>query len=157
MNGPTALRHRTLYLILPVLLGLSLAVPRAAVPGVLLVEDTVHAPSLEGNLVGDSPDRNVKIILPPDYYGSAERYPVVYFLNSAFESNSKWISTSTGANAYHLDAIAETLYEQGAIRPLILVLPDASIGYQFNLYCNSPVLGNWEDFVTQDLIAYVDH
>ena len=30
-----------------------------------LVDVVVHSPALEGNLLGDSPDRNVTIYLPP--------------------------------------------------------------------------------------------
>ena len=40
----------------------------------------VHGPSLEGNLEGDSPDREVSIYLPPSYANEPDRrYPVVYF------------------------------------------------------------------------------
>ena len=44
---------------------------------------TVHAKSLEGNLEGDSADRDVFVYLPPSYATSgAKRYPVVYTLHS---------------------------------------------------------------------------
>ncbi len=40
----------------------------------------VHGASLEGNLEGDSPDRDVVVYLPPSYAKSPkQRYPVVYF------------------------------------------------------------------------------
>ena len=43
---------------------------------------TVHGKSLEGNLEGDSPDREVTVYLPPSYAGDqARRYPVVYLLH----------------------------------------------------------------------------
>ena len=46
---------------------------------------TVHSPSLEGNLMGDSPDRLVTVYLPPGYESSPEtRYPVIYFLHGIF-------------------------------------------------------------------------
>jgi S-formylglutathione hydrolase len=42
----------------------------------------VHGRSLEGNLEGDSPDRDVFVYLPPSYAGNPGRhYPVVYFLH----------------------------------------------------------------------------
>src|ERR1041385_4209190 len=42
----------------------------------------VHGKSLEGNLEGDSPDRDVFIYLPPSYGKETNRrYPVVYFLH----------------------------------------------------------------------------
>src|ERR1700721_977465 len=40
-----------------------------------------HGKSLEGNLEGDSPDRDVTVYLPPDYAANRnQRYPVVYLL-----------------------------------------------------------------------------
>src|SRR5690348_15511213 len=43
---------------------------------------TVHGKSLEGNLEGDSPDREVLVYLPPSYFGDqARRFPVVYLLH----------------------------------------------------------------------------
>ena len=42
----------------------------------------VHGKSLEGNLEGDSPDRDVFVYLPPNYGANTNRrYPVVYFLH----------------------------------------------------------------------------
>src|SRR5215208_8004294 len=42
----------------------------------------VHGKSLEGNLEGDSPDRDVLIYFPPSYAGDqARRFPVVYLLH----------------------------------------------------------------------------
>src|SRR4051812_36649012 len=42
----------------------------------------VHGKALEGNLEGDSPDRDVTIYLPPSYATErTRRYPVVYLLH----------------------------------------------------------------------------
>src|SRR5207253_3269338 len=42
----------------------------------------VHGKSLEGNLEGDSPDRDVFVYLPLSYTKNRnQRYPVVYFLH----------------------------------------------------------------------------
>src|SRR5580658_3186272 len=42
----------------------------------------VHGKSLEGNLEGDTPDRDVLVYLPPSYNKQPNRrYPVVYFLH----------------------------------------------------------------------------
>ena len=42
----------------------------------------VHGKSLEGNLEGDSADRDVIVYLPPSYGKQTNRrYPVVYFLH----------------------------------------------------------------------------
>src|SRR5947209_17840882 len=42
----------------------------------------VHGPSLEGNLEGDSADRDVFVFLPPGYSTQeSRRFPVVYALH----------------------------------------------------------------------------
>src|SRR6185503_16429161 len=43
---------------------------------------TVHGKALEGNLEGDSPDRDVTVYLPPSYARDQNRrYPVIYLLH----------------------------------------------------------------------------
>src|SRR5258707_14582308 len=51
----------------------------------------VHGKSLEGNLEGDSPDRDVSIYLPPSYSSErTRRYPVVYMLHGYTDSDDRW-------------------------------------------------------------------
>jgi enterochelin esterase-like enzyme len=110
----------------------------------------VHGASLEGNLEGDSPDRDVVVYLPPSYAKSPEqRYPVVYFLHGY----------SVGVEAYvkmlNLPEIADSAIAAGA-REMILVLPDANTIYNGSMYSNSPTTGNWEGFLSRDLVSYID-
>src|SRR3954463_1930585 len=51
----------------------------------------VHGGHLEGNLLGDSPDRDVSVYLPPSY-GAAKnrRYPVVYMLHGYNGDDKGW-------------------------------------------------------------------
>src|SRR5580692_4503180 len=51
----------------------------------------VHGKSLEGNLEGDSPDRDVSIYLPPSYATDRNRrYPVVYLLHGYTNTDEGW-------------------------------------------------------------------
>src|ERR1700730_10272843 len=51
----------------------------------------IHGKSLEGNLEGDSPDRDVSIYLPPSYAADrTRRYPVVYVLHGYTDSDDRW-------------------------------------------------------------------
>src|ERR1035441_10427598 len=61
----------------------------------------VHGKSLEGNLEGDSPDRDVFVYLPPGYAASPNRrYPVVYFLHGyAAHAENYWNMLSVPAAA----------------------------------------------------------
>src|SRR4026209_2123731 len=54
----------------------------ASAPKGTLERIKVLGKSLEGNLEGDSPDRDVVVYLPPSYAReTSRRYPVVYFLH----------------------------------------------------------------------------
>ncbi len=110
----------------------------------------VHGASLEGNLEGDSPDRDVVVYLPPSYAKSPKlRYPVVYFLHGY----------SVGVEAYvkmlNLPEMADNAIAAGA-REMILVLPDAFTVYSGSMYSNSPTTGDWEGFLSRDLVSYID-
>src|SRR6187200_1832018 len=51
----------------------------------------VHGKALEGNLEGDSPDRDVTVYLPPSYATErARRYPVVYLLHGYGGTDGNW-------------------------------------------------------------------
>ena len=111
----------------------------------------VHGKSLEGNLEGDSPDRDVFVYLPPSYATSPNRrYPVVYFLHGyAAHAENYWnmLSVPTAADA----AIAN-----GSSREMIVVLPDAFTVYNGSMFSNSPTTGDWEAYIAEDLVTYID-
>src|SRR3989454_12573953 len=84
--------------ILSVLLVMSLAHPVLAQSGVDEKKGTVehikvHGKSLEGNLEGDSPDRDVFVYLPPSYAANRnQRYPVVYLLHGYGLTGERWMN-----------------------------------------------------------------
>jgi enterochelin esterase-like enzyme len=111
----------------------------------------VHGKSLEGNLEGDSPDRDVFVYLPPSYTSqNGRRYPVVYFLHGY----------TVGAEAYWrmmtVPEAADQAMTRGAVNEMILVHPDAFTVYDGSMYSNSPTTGDWEGYISQDLVSYID-
>jgi len=111
----------------------------------------VHGQSLEGNLEGDSPDRDVFVYLPPSYSTDPNRrYPVVYFLHGyGIDAERYW-------NIMTVPATADKTMGSGAVREFILVHPDAHTIYDGSMYSNSPTTGNWEAYITRDLVSYID-
>lgn len=111
---------------------------------------TVHAKSLEGNLEGDSPDRDVFVYLPPSYAGSpGRRYPVVYTLHGYGLHAQQWVGF---ANVGGL----ERGLAAGISKEMILVAPDAFTLHNGSFYSNSKTTGNWEKFIAEELVSYVD-
>jgi enterochelin esterase-like enzyme len=116
---------------------------------------TVHGRSLEGNLEGDTPDRKVSVYLPPSYEREpGRRYPVLYLLHGFTDSDSRWFGLS-GKHFVNVQDAADRAYAAG-VREMIIVMPDAFTRYQGSMYSSSVVTGDWEAFITKDLIAYVD-
>jgi S-formylglutathione hydrolase FrmB len=116
---------------------------------------SVHGKTLEGNLAGDSADRKVSVYLPPSYSKDAKRrYPVVYLLHGYTDSDERWFGAS-GKHFVNVPSAADRAFANGA-REVIIVMPNAFTKYQGSMYGSSAVTGDWETFITRDLVAYVD-
>ena len=116
----------------------------------------VHGTSLEGSLLGDSPDRDVAVFLPPAYKTSApEALPVVYMLHGYTDNVSQW-----WGDVKHFvnvpEAIRQTLTEVDGVNEMILVMPNAYTRFQGSFYSSSIATGDWETFVSKELVAYID-
>ena len=124
--------------------------PVAGAAPVIVVRVKVHGASLEGNLEGDSPDRDVIVYLPPSYNKATKRrYPVLYALHGYSISNEKW------TNEIKTPQTIEAAFATGS-REMIVVLANAQTLHNGSMYSNSATTGNWEDFISRDLVAYVD-
>ncbi len=110
----------------------------------------VHSPSVAGNLEGNSADRDVIVVLPPGYRADpGKRYPVVYALHGYFIGAEQWIQE------IHVPQVAEGAFANG-VPEMIVVLPDSKTLHLGSVYSSSATVGNFEDFVATDLVAYID-
>jgi S-formylglutathione hydrolase FrmB len=111
----------------------------------------VHGKSLEGNLLGESAEPEVSIYLPPSYSTDrTRRYPVVYLLHGYTNTDLGYF----GAEGRQLHVIAERVFASGAAREMILVMPNAMNAFGGSMYSNTA--GDWEGYVADDLVAYMD-
>src|SRR5579862_5365368 len=111
----------------------------------------VHGKSLEGNLEGDSPDRDVFVYLPLSYAKNKNRrYPVVYFLHGYGLGAEAYMNALWASDGADKDMAA------GTSKEMIVVFPDSNTIYNGSMYSNSPTTGNWETYLTEDLIGYID-
>ena len=117
-------------------------------------ERVFFSPALYDNKMGDSPIRKVTIALPPDYYFNfARRYPVVYYLpgfNADNETDIRWVGKE------NVILFLDHLMERHLIKNLILVAPDPKNSFKGSFYTNSPLTGNWENYIVKDLVDFVD-
>lgn len=114
----------------------------------------VHGKSLENNLEGDSPDRDVAIYLPPSYGASPDRrYPVLYLLHGFTDSVDNWWGVKP--HFVNVPVVMDKALAAG-VNEMIVVMPDAFTRYQGSLYSNSATVGDWEEYVAKELPAYID-
>jgi enterochelin esterase family protein len=82
--------------------------------------------------------------LPPGYFTSTARYPVLYLVHGAGDTSMGW-ATAGAANL-----ILDSLIAEKKAVPMIVVMP-------FNGSNNPPApQGAFEDYMLKDLIPYVD-
>ena len=117
--------------------------------------DTVQAPSLRGNLIGDPSWREATVYVPPGYGSSrTKRYPVVYLLHG-FAADHRAFMSGAYQNL-NVRISMDSLIEGGSVREMIVVTPNARNFFDGSFYMNSPVSGRWEDFIVRDLVSHVD-
>jgi S-formylglutathione hydrolase len=114
----------------------------------------VHGKGLEGNLEGDSPDRDIAVYLPPDYHSAANRrFPVLYLLHGFTDDVDHWWGVKP--HFVNVPAAVDRALAAGASE-MIVVMPNAFTRYEGSMYSNSATTGDWEDYVAKELVAYVD-
>ncbi|MFC5702444.1 alpha/beta hydrolase [Cohnella faecalis] len=95
------------------------------------------------------------IYLPPNY-DTAQTYPTLYLLHPLIGSENSVLS-ATG-----ISASADKLIADGKVNPLIIVAPLLENSYGLNVTdemaksCSACTVGNYEDYLTKDLIGFVD-
>jgi S-formylglutathione hydrolase FrmB len=126
-----------------------------AAPGGKLLELKVLSESLKGNLLGDPADQPVAVYLPPNYETSPmKRFATLYLLHGFTGKIGNW--TKNGYQGMRLGPMMDRLIAKGAIRDMVVVVPNGDNAYRGSFYTNSSVTGNWEDFISRDLVSYID-
>jgi len=94
-------------------------------------------------------NRTIKfsVYLPPDYYTSNRRYPVVYLLHGYGDDETSWIQFGEA------DRITDAGIRSGELPPMIIVMPDAGTTFYVNDYQNKV---RYEDMFVQELIPHID-
>jgi enterochelin esterase-like enzyme len=110
---------------------------------------------LADNPLGDPHVRTLPVYLPPGYEAETQRrYPVIWVLASF---------TSWGERFFNLQAWDENIVQRmerlvraSEARPALMAFPDAFTRYGGSQYLNSSAVGRYEDYLTQELVPFVD-
>ena len=105
--------------------------------------------AIAGNLEGNSAERTVLVVTPPGYdENSGKRYPVVYFLHGY------WAPVEAQQQGFKLHEAVQAAADAG--NELIMVMPDGFSKLRGGFYSSSPTVGDYESFVADELVEWVD-
>ena len=137
-------RHQIKNLVILLLLLSGALVAQNQESSYSLVE--IPAPSLKDNLIGTNDLQKIGVYLPPSYSDSDQLFPVVYFLNGYTVEAGEYPKTET----------FDSYMKNSEKREFILIELNGHNLFEGSMYANSPVSGNWEDFIVKDVVKYVD-
>jgi len=97
-------------------------------------------------------EREITVYLPAGYddvENEELQYPLVLFLHGANVTPAFYAST--------VKSSADALIESGEAQKMIIAMPN-SLGGPFNnpFYTNSVLNGNYEDYIVEDVVSYMD-
>jgi S-formylglutathione hydrolase len=117
----------------------------------------IDSPSLSNNIVDYSVTRKIAVYLPPSYSvgASTKKFPAVYFLAGHGDNINRYINGDF--QGFQLKTSMDNLIITGAIKEMIFVLLDGVNLMDGSFYENSSVTGNWRDWVSIDVVSYIDN
>ncbi|MGY6741619.1 MAG: alpha/beta hydrolase-fold protein [Cecembia sp.] len=115
----------------------------------------VYSAALEGNLIGDPAERDVTVYLPPSYQKNPEsRFPVLYMLHGFTDTDSQWFGWEE--HWINLQTVIEQSLAEGLSKEMIVVMPNVYNRFKGSMYASSATIGDWETFVTKELVQFID-
>jgi hypothetical protein len=114
---------------------------------------------LADNPLGDPHVRTLDVWLPPQYdqlrgRGRGARFPVLFDLVSF--TNSGRAHTAWRAFDENVPERAARLVHERKMGPVIIVFPDCFTAFGGNQYVNSGAVGRYADYLTRELVPFVD-
>jgi len=88
---------------------------------------------------------------------------VLYLLHGYFLNDQYWTGTAPALNVPGVKVAAADVpgsmdqgIASGALQPFIVVMPDAYTKYAGSMYSSSVTTGDWESYIAEDLVQYMD-
>src|SRR5579864_4456629 len=125
----------------------------------MIVVEQIDSKHLAGNVIGDPSQRDLVIYLPPSYHTSSRRYPTAYLLHGFGGRAMLWtigILSGPGVLRPSIDGVVDAAIADRRTAEMIVVMPDGWSKWGCSQWVDSPVNGNFEQYVTQEVVSYVD-
>lgn len=124
--------------------------PASDPPRGTVVDEPFVSTVLRDNRIGLNPERTIKVLLPPGYAKSKQRYPVVYFLHNA------WWSPRQMFEDGRAQRLIERGFADGVVKEFIFVVADYTGPTTGSMYENTPVTGRWLDYTVNEVVPLID-
>lgn len=121
-------------------------------PGGRLVYHQLESSALAGNQLGDPSRRSVAVYLPEESENRQEGLPLIVYLAAYAGSGLKKISWQLFGES--LIQRIDRLVLEGRMGPVITIVPDCFTSLGGNQYIDTPILGNWETFLADELLPW---
>lgn len=115
---------------------------------------TVESRTLRDNMLGDPSSRVVSVYLPDGYDDSAQDFPLFVCLAGFTSSGLK--KTAWQGFGESLPQRLDRLIADGAMGPVVTAFPDCFTSLGGNQYINSAAMGNWEDYLLDEVLPLLE-
>jgi len=107
----------------------------------------IISPALADNLIGDPATKSYAIYLPPSYETSDKLYPVLYVLHGY---------TGNAGSLTNIKPTIDRMIRNHDIGEIIVVFVDGSNKFYGSEYLSSKTIGDYETYITKDLVDHID-
>ncbi len=142
-----------------------------------LIKPLIDGVALQGNLLDDPIARDVQVWLPTGYRYNVQnhnrKYPVLYLLHGIplgaqsytskdgwDEMGQNWVGTVFQQNSDFpsegFEDWMNAIMDDPEVEDMIIVTADASSSYGLTCYTDSPLHGNMEAFIAEDVVGFID-
>jgi len=114
---------------------------------------TVESRVLQGNPLGDPTAREVRVYLPAGF-GAAQKLPLLVDLvgyTGSGLSHTNWRPFTE-----NVPERLDRLIGEGKMGPVVVAFPDCFTRLGGNQYINSAAMGRYEDFLTDEVVPFVE-
>jgi enterochelin esterase family protein len=119
------------------------------------VEIVLHESRLLAeNPLGDPHHREIGVYLPPSYDRSSRRFPTVMMLPGYTGTGLQLLNRT--AWMAPLDRRMDALVASAAASEAVMILPDCFSRYGGSQYVDSPAVGRYASYLTDEVVPFVD-
>ncbi len=115
---------------------------------------TIESDALQGNMLGDPNSRQVAVYLPENWNKNDKDYPLFVDLVGFTGSGLAHINWKPFAES--VPQRVERLISEDKMGEVIIALPDCFTTLGGNQYINSIAVGNWADFLIEEMIPEIE-